>query len=202
PPPNQEKSTSSMSTSMTLRGGANQSMVPAISRQKSAGSSTERRYISLYSARLLMWAFSAMWGLTGIMRRRPPVDGTSSDGFYTCRFTGLTLLLKRRKLILPSSYQSQGGRTPMAKTAARSQATRLSTKGQLIIPKDVRERHGWTAGVELLVEDRGDSVILRRAVDLPETTVDDLVGCTGYKGPTLSLEEMEDGIARGARECR
>jgi len=90
----------------------------------------------------------------------------------------------------------------MAKTAARSQATRLSTKGQLIIPKDVRERHGWTAGVELLVEDRGDSVILRRAVDLPETTVDDLVGCTGYKGPTLSLEEMEDGIARGARERR
>ncbi len=90
----------------------------------------------------------------------------------------------------------------MAKIATRSQATRLSTKGQLIIPKDVRERHGWTAGVELLVEDRGDSVILRRAVDLPETTVDDLVGCAGYKGPALSLEEMEAGIARGARERR
>jgi len=90
----------------------------------------------------------------------------------------------------------------MAKTVARPQGTRLSTKGQLIIPKEIRERHGWTAGVELLVEDRGDSVILRRAVDLPETTVDDLVGCTGYKGPTLSLEDMEAGIARGARERR
>ena len=90
----------------------------------------------------------------------------------------------------------------MAKTAARSQATRLSTKGQLIIPKEVRERHGWTAGVELLVEDRGDSVVLRRADDLPETTLDDLVGCTGYKGPTRSLEEMEAAIARGARERR
>jgi len=90
----------------------------------------------------------------------------------------------------------------MAKAAARSQATRLSTKGQLIIPKEIRERHGWTAGVELLVEDRGDSVILRRVDDLPETTLDDLVGCTGYKGPTRSLEEMEAAIAQGARERR
>jgi AbrB family looped-hinge helix DNA binding protein len=90
----------------------------------------------------------------------------------------------------------------MAKTAARSQATRLSTKGQLIIPKEIRERHGWTAGVELAVEDRGDSVVLRRVDDLPETTVADLVGCTGYKGPARSLEEMEAAIAQGAREHR
>lgn len=90
----------------------------------------------------------------------------------------------------------------MSKATSRSQATRLSTKGQLIIPKEIRERHGWTAGIELLVEDRGDSVVLRRADDLPETTLDDLVGCAGYKGPTRSLEEMEAAIARGARERR
>jgi AbrB family looped-hinge helix DNA binding protein len=88
----------------------------------------------------------------------------------------------------------------MAKSSA--QPTRLSTKGQLIIPQEIRKRHGWTAGTELLVEDDGDSVILRRAEDLPTTTLDDLVGCAGYKGPALSLEEMDAGIARGARERR
>jgi AbrB family looped-hinge helix DNA binding protein len=80
--------------------------------------------------------------------------------------------------------------------------TRLSTKGQLIIPKEVRERHGWGPGVELAIEDRGDAILLRRAADVPETTLEDLLGCTGYQGPAHSLEEMEAGIAQGARRHR
>jgi AbrB family looped-hinge helix DNA binding protein len=80
--------------------------------------------------------------------------------------------------------------------------TRLSTKGQLILPKEVRERHGWAPGVELEVEDHGDHVVLRQADDLPETALEDLVGCTGYQGPARSLEEMEAAIALGARESR
>jgi AbrB family looped-hinge helix DNA binding protein len=79
--------------------------------------------------------------------------------------------------------------------------TRLSTKGQLILPKEIRERRGCP-GVELEIEDRGNSVVLRRAVDVPETTLEELLGCTGYQGPAHSLEEMEAGIARGAlRTC-
>jgi AbrB family looped-hinge helix DNA binding protein len=80
--------------------------------------------------------------------------------------------------------------------------TRLSTKGQLIIPKEVRERHGWRPGTELIVEDRPDRVVLRAPVDLPEVGLDDLVGCTGYRGPRRSLEEMEEAIERGAEESR
>lgn len=77
--------------------------------------------------------------------------------------------------------------------------TRLSTKGQLIIPKAIRERHDWSPGVELLLEDRGDSLVIRLAKPGPETTLEDLVGCTGYRGPARSLEEMDAAIARGAR---
>lgn len=80
--------------------------------------------------------------------------------------------------------------------------TYLSTEGQLIIPKEIRERHGWTAGMELVVEDHGNSVVLRRADDLPATTVEDLIGCAGYVGPSRSLKEMEAGVAQGARERR
>jgi AbrB family looped-hinge helix DNA binding protein len=90
----------------------------------------------------------------------------------------------------------------MAKSTARPQPTRLSTKGQLILPKEIRERHGWTPGTELIVEDHGDSVVLRPAEDLPVTTLEDLVGCAGYKGPARTLEDIEAAIARGAREHR
>lgn len=77
--------------------------------------------------------------------------------------------------------------------------TRLSTKGQLILPKEIRDQHGWRPGTELEVEDRGDVVVLRAAGDVPETRLEDLVGCAGYAGPAKSLEEMAEGIARGAR---
>ena len=77
---------------------------------------------------------------------------------------------------------------------------RLSTKGQLIIPKEIRQRHGWRAGTRLEIEDRDECVILRRADSVPETTLDELFGCTGYDGPPRSLEDMEAAIATGARE--
>lgn len=80
--------------------------------------------------------------------------------------------------------------------------TRLSTKGQLIIPKEIRERHGWVAGMELAIEEREGGVVLRPVRELPETTLDELLGCTGYQGPRHSLEGMEAAIARGARESR
>jgi AbrB family looped-hinge helix DNA binding protein len=80
--------------------------------------------------------------------------------------------------------------------------TRLSTKGQLIIPKTIRERHGWSPGSELALEDCGDAVLIRSAKPETETTFEELVGCTGYRGPTRSLEDMEAAIAAGARERR
>ena len=79
---------------------------------------------------------------------------------------------------------------------------RLSTKGQLIIPKEIRDRYGWEAGVELEIEDRGDHVVIRRVEGLPETTLEELVGCAGYRGPRRSLAEMEAAIAELARESR
>ena len=69
----------------------------------------------------------------------------------------------------------------------------------MIIPKAVRRAHGWQAGVELIVEGRGDRVILRPARPLPRTEVDEVRGCTGYRGPRRSLEEMEAAIAKGAQ---
>ncbi|MFO1040077.1 MAG: AbrB/MazE/SpoVT family DNA-binding domain-containing protein [Geminicoccaceae bacterium] len=79
--------------------------------------------------------------------------------------------------------------------------TRLSSKGQLIIPKDIRDRRGWTAGTELELLDQGDVLVLRRA-DPPfaRTTFEEVHGCLRYDGPPIALEELDKGIARHVRE--
>ena len=80
--------------------------------------------------------------------------------------------------------------------------TKLSTKGQIIIPKEIRERRGWAAGLTLEVEERGEGVVLRPARTPRRTTVDDLLGCLPHKGRPKTLREMEAGIAKGARRSR
>ena len=80
--------------------------------------------------------------------------------------------------------------------------TRVSSKGQVIIPKQVRERHGWRAGVELEVEDRGDTVVLRAARLFPRTTIDEVRGCLKYTGSALTIEQMDAAVLAEARKRR
>lgn len=42
--------------------------------------------------------------------------------------------------------------------------TRLSSRGQIVIPKEVRESLAWEAGDHVAVEVQGERVILRRLV--------------------------------------
>ena len=72
--------------------------------------------------------------------------------------------------------------------------TKLSSKGQIVIPKDVREAHGWNEGDEFAVEETRDGVVLRLVRRVPRTQLDEVVGCAGYEGPAKSLEDMEAGI--------
>lgn len=40
--------------------------------------------------------------------------------------------------------------------------TILSTKGQIVIPNEIRERQGLRAGDELEIEERADGVVIRK----------------------------------------
>lgn len=74
-------------------------------------------------------------------------------------------------------------------------STRISSKGQIVPPKEIRERRPWTAGTQLEVEDRPDGVLLRvRPADRPKTWRD-LVGMLKSDGPAPSVEEMNAAIA-------
>lgn len=82
------------------------------------------------------------------------------------------------------------------------ETTRLSTKGQIIIPKSVREAHNWEAGLEFSVEEAGDAILLRPLKTFHAAKLEDVIGCTGYQGPRHSLEDMEAAIALGARGAK
>jgi AbrB family looped-hinge helix DNA binding protein len=78
--------------------------------------------------------------------------------------------------------------------------TRLSSKGQLIIPKEVRDRHGWVAGTELEVVEKGSVVELRPCRAFPPTRLEDVVGIARYKGPPLTLEDMDRAVEEAVLE--
>jgi len=80
------------------------------------------------------------------------------------------------------------------------ETTRLSTKGQVIIPSSIRVAHNWNPGLELEVIDTDDCIILRPKRPFTETSIDDVAGCLDYKGETKSIEEMDMAIMKGAKQ--
>ena len=72
--------------------------------------------------------------------------------------------------------------------------TVVSTKGQVILPKAVRDQRGWTPGTKLTVEQTPDGVILKPEPLFPPTTLDDVYGCLKWEGPPISLEEMDAAV--------
>lgn len=83
--------------------------------------------------------------------------------------------------------------------------TRLSTKGQVVLPKSLLTAYHWHPGLEFLLEGQNEAVILRPIQKNKTYTLKDLMGCANYKGPKKSLKNMEEGVRKGAKEshaCR
>jgi len=78
--------------------------------------------------------------------------------------------------------------------------TKLSSKGQVIIPKPIRTAHHWETGQDLVVIDMGDGVLLKPKTPFQETNIDDAASCLQYLGKPKSLEDMEQAIQQGAKE--
>ena len=77
--------------------------------------------------------------------------------------------------------------------------TILSTKGQVILPKAIREKRRWDAGTRLVVEDTTEGVLLKSEPLFPPTRSEDVYGSLPHSGSPKSLDEMEAGIVAEAR---
>jgi len=77
--------------------------------------------------------------------------------------------------------------------------TTLSTKGQVILPKPIRDALGWDAGARLAVERTSEGVLLKPVSGFPETDPKEVFGCLRFDGAPKSLAEMEAGVMAEAR---
>lgn len=79
------------------------------------------------------------------------------------------------------------------------ETTRMSSKGQVIIPKSVRDARGWEPGTELVVEEHPHGVLLRSHRVFTPTRIEDVAGCLRRKGAPKSVRDMDHAIEVEAR---
>lgn len=91
--------------------------------------------------------------------------------------------------------------------------TKLSAKGQIVIPKDVRERMRLEIGEKFDVVERENEVVLRRKNGKRATPAEQAVAdavkrlqkIIKYEGPPISIDEMDrltkDAISRHYRRA-
>ena len=72
--------------------------------------------------------------------------------------------------------------------------TRLSTKGQVILPKAVRASRGWPPGTEFSVENTPEGVLLRPLGRFPPSRLEEVAGSLKWQGKPKSLRQMKRGV--------
>jgi AbrB family looped-hinge helix DNA binding protein len=78
--------------------------------------------------------------------------------------------------------------------------TTVSTKGQVILPKAIRDHLRWDTGTRLVVEQTPDGVLLKpMTTPFPPTRPEDVFGRLAGQGRSKSIEQMNAGIAAEAK---
>jgi AbrB family looped-hinge helix DNA binding protein len=71
--------------------------------------------------------------------------------------------------------------------------TKLSAKGHVVIPKSLRDIHRWEAGLELVVIDTGDGLLLKPKGPFAPARLSDVAGM--FKDKLVAKTDQEIGSA-------
>jgi len=74
------------------------------------------------------------------------------------------------------------------------ETTRLSSKGQVILPKSVRDANHWLPGTEFIVENLPNGVLLRPLKPFAPSRLEEVAGCLRNPGKAKTLAQMEAAI--------
>ena len=80
------------------------------------------------------------------------------------------------------------------------QTTVLSQKGQVVLPKALRDACRWNPGTRLTVRETPEGLLLTAAAPIKTREARSVAGCTGYQGPVRSIDDMQDAIRKGVAE--
>ena len=67
---------------------------------------------------------------------------------------------------------------------------KLSTNGQIVIPKEIRDELSWQAGTELSLVSSSAGVMLKATPKKTGRKLEDLMGMIKYDGPSVPIEEL------------
>jgi AbrB family looped-hinge helix DNA binding protein len=71
---------------------------------------------------------------------------------------------------------------------------RLSSKGQFVLPKAIRDLHHWRAGTELVVIERNSEVVIKAAKPFAATRLEPPDAPSIYTGKPLTITAMDRAI--------
>ena len=77
--------------------------------------------------------------------------------------------------------------------------TTVSTRGQVVLPHEIRRSLGWQAGTRLSVEKTPDGVLLKPVQAFAETRTRDVFGCLSLVDTPKSLADMDAGVLKEGR---
>ncbi len=84
-------------------------------------------------------------------------------------------------------------------SAYNSLTTTVSTKGQIVLPRSVRQSRHWEPGTKLIVENTPDGVLLKPAPVLEETSDDEVFGMLNWRGAPKTLDDMDASVLAEAK---
>ena len=71
--------------------------------------------------------------------------------------------------------------------------TIVSSRGQVVLPKAIRDKRHWKPGTKLTIEDRPEGVLLKPIEEKKKLTIGDLRGIFEVQGPA--------SLDRGNERC-
>jgi AbrB family looped-hinge helix DNA binding protein len=80
---------------------------------------------------------------------------------------------------------------------------KMSSKGQIVVPKPLRDAHGWGAGTEFEFVESGKGVLVQPVEEFdprfpPITFEEFMARRIKYDGPPVSLEDMDRAVLEEA----
>ena len=83
------------------------------------------------------------------------------------------------------TYQSSYRNSAMSVTTIK-----LSSKGQIVIPKEIRDKLHWETGTQLTLVDNGNGISVRAISAKSGRNLGDLIGMLKHEGSPVAIDEL------------
>lgn len=85
---------------------------------------------------------------------------------------------------------------------SQMETTKLSSKGQIVLPRSIRNARKLRPGTEFSVEETAEGILLRPLKPFPTTSVEQVFGCLHYTGQAKTVEQMHEAVLAEASQRR